>query len=193
MATTIRTLAETLGAGSRANKYRVIFSFPSGVSGVTSLEEVDVLAKSAIAPSKEVGQIQVWNQGRKLVIPGDTNFDNTWSLDFYLNESHSLRYDLIKWMDACDNFQKNQHSGNPIEIFADLRVQQLDSMGNPTAIYTLHNCFPQNVGEVSYGDDSADTIAEFNIVFSYTDWVLGDGEYSNYSPTDGVRNGTTEI
>jgi hypothetical protein len=193
MATTIRNLADTLGAGARANKYRVIFSFPPALSGDTALEEVDVLAKSALAPSKEVGQIQLWNQGRKLVIPGDTVYDNTWALDFYLDESHGLRHDFVKWMDAADNFQKNQHSGNPLEVMVDLKVQQLDSMGNPTATYTLHHCFPQNVGEVTYADDTPDTVAEFNVVFSYTDWVLGTSEYSNYTPIDGVGNATTEI
>jgi hypothetical protein len=66
-------------------------------------------------------------------------------------------------------------------------------MGNPTATYTLHHCFPQNVGEVTYADDTPDTVAEFNVVFSYTDWVLGTSEYSNYTPIDGVGNATTEI
>ncbi len=185
---TIRELSTALGAGARANKYRVTFSFPSSVTGSTPLDQVDVLAKSATAPAKEIGQIEVFNQGRKLIIPGDTTFDNAWTVSFYLQENHSFRVDMIKWADACDNFQKNEHFGNPSAIFADLRVEQLDSAGNPTVTYTLHNCFPQSLGEVSYGDDSSDTIAEFDMTFAYSDWVIGKSELSGYDVKKSTEN-----
>lgn len=185
---TIRDLANVIGPAARASKYRVTFTFPSGVTGVTNLDEVDILAKTATAPGKEIGQIELWNQGRKLIIPGDTAFDGAWSVDFYLSENHSIRYDLLKWMDACDSFQRNRHSGNPTSIFADLRLEQLDSAGNVSAQYTLHNCFPGNVAEVTYGDDSADTVAEFNVTFTYSDWVVGSGEVSNFTPLKATEN-----
>jgi len=184
----IRDLSATVGAGARATKYRVTFAFPSGISGVTNLDEVDVLAKTATAPGKEIGQIELWSQGRKLVIPGDTAYDGTWAVDFYLTENHSLRYDMIKWMDSADNFQKNTHSGNPGAIFADLRLEQLDSAGVVSATYTMHNCFVSNVGEVSYADDSADTIAEFNCIFTYSDWVIGNDAESIYTPISATEN-----
>lgn len=185
---TIRDLQSTLKSGARANKYRVSFTFPSGVSGVTDLTDVDVLAKTATAPTKELGQIELYNQGRKLLIPGDTTFDGSWPVDFYLTENHQLRYDMIKWTDACDNFQKNTHSGNPGAVFADLRLAQLDSAGNVTAQYTLHNCYPQSIGEITYGDDTADTIAEFNVTFTYSDWVTGVGEFSEYVAPTATEN-----
>lgn len=187
---TIRELSSVLGATARANKYRVTFTFPQAVAGATDLGDVDVLAKTAIAPQKEIGQIELWNQGRKLIIPGDTAFDNAWAVDFYLTENHGLRYDLIKWADACDNFQTNKHSGNPQAIFADLRLEQLDSDGKVTAQYTMHNCFPQTIGDVTYGDDTADTPAEFNVVFAYSDWVTGSDEESNYNLITPTRNET---
>ena len=185
---TIRDLQSTLKSGARANKYRVSFTFPAGVSGVTDLTDVDVLAKTATAPTREVGAIELWNQGRKLSIPGDTVFDGAWPVDFYLTENHQLRYDMIKWADACDNYQTNKHTGNPGSIFADLRLEQLDSAGEVSAQYTLHNCYPQSIGEISYGDDSADTVAEFNITFTYSDWVTGIGEFSEYTAPSATEN-----
>jgi len=187
---TIRELAEVLQSGARATKYRVAFSFPSAVTGVTDLSDVDVLAKASMAPQKEIGMLEVYNQGRKLVMPGDTAFDNAWTVDFYLTEDHSLRIDLIKWMDACDNFQENKHSGNPLEIYADLRIEQLDSAGEVTAQYTLHNAWPQVMGEITYADDSTDTIAEFTVTFAYTDWVIGTGETSDYTVKTSTKNAT---
>ena len=185
---TIRELSSALGAGARANKYRVTFSYPTAVTGETSLDSIDALAKSASAPGKELGQIEVWNQGRKLLLPGDTTFDNAWTVSFYLSENHALRLDIIKWADACDNFQKNKHSGDPSAIFADLRIEQLDSAGKAVATYTLHNCFPQSIGEVSYGDDSSDTIAEFDVTFAYSDWVPGKEDEPKYESINASEN-----
>ena len=187
---TITELTTTIGAAARANKYRVSFVYPTGVQGQTKLDEVDVLAKAATAPTKELGQIELWNQGRKLIIPGDTTFDNAWTVTFYLTEDHMLRYDMVKWMDACDHYQKNLHSGDPTQVFAELRIEQLDSAGNVTAQYTLHNAFPQAVGEISYGADQVDTVAEFDVTFTYSDWVTGTGEYSNYEPKKATKNPT---
>jgi len=185
---TINDLINTLGPVGRANKYRVSFTYPSGIQGKTDLKSVDVLAKASVAPTKELGQMELWAQGRKAIIPGDTVYDNAWSVDFYLTEDHQLRYDLIKWTDACDNFQKNTHTGDPTQIFSDLRIEQLDSAGNVTAQYTMHNAFPQTIGEVSYGADSADTPAEFNVIFAYTDWVTGTGEFSDYESNPATKN-----
>jgi len=190
MANKIREIGSVLNATARANKYRLSFAWPQGVTGVSTLSEVDVICKAAVAPQRELGVIELWNQGRKLVIPGDTAFDNTWSVDFYADESHTLRYDMVKWQVACDNFHKNIHSGKPEMIFADLRVEQLDSFGKVTAQYTLHNCFPTVVGEISYSDDSENTPVEFNVTFSYSDWVLGIGETDSYSPMPATKNPT---
>jgi hypothetical protein len=189
---TINELSKILGATARANKYRVSFTWPTGIQGSTKLDEVDVLAKATAAPTRELGQIELWNQGRKLIIPGDTVYDNAWSVDFYLTEDHQLRYDMVTWMDACDNFQKNKHTGDPTQIFAELRVEQLDSAGNVTAQYTLHNAFPQTLGEVSWGADSADTPAEFNLIFAYSDWVTGTGESSVPKSNNATKNPIAE-
>ncbi len=132
--------------------------------------------------------MDVWNQGRKLVLPGDTTFDNAWSLDFYLTENHALRYDMVKWQTAMDNFHANMHSGQPLAVTASLKVEQLDSAGEVSAQYTLHNCFPSVVGEVTYSDDAENTPAEFNVTFTYSDWVLGDGETDVCTPMTPSNN-----
>jgi len=190
MAKKINELLHVLGPVGRANKYRIRFAWPRGVSGVSSPNDMDVLAKATVAPQKEIGMIEVWNQGRKLVIPGDTAFDNSWNVDFYLTENHALRVDMLKWQQAADNFHRNKHAGNPSEVFSHVKVEQLDSDGKPSAIYTLHNVWPQVVGEVSYGDDSSDTPAEFSVTFAYTDFVVGEGQEDSCTPMQPTGNPT---
>jgi len=176
MANKLEELKHALGSGARANKYRINFSVPSTVPTVSDLINADALCKASNFPGMTIGQIEVFNQGRKLMIPGDTTYTNSWALTFYNTEDHALRRDMISWMKSADHFQNNTHSGNPASIMGELSVEQLDSAGLPTAKYTFHNVFPMEVSELAIGDDQVDTIQEFEINFSFTDWVVGDGK-----------------
>jgi hypothetical protein len=188
MASKIRQIENVLGAAGRQNKYRVTMSFPSGVSASTDLETIDVLAKSTSAPQKEIGLIELWNQGRKLPIPGDTTFDNTWTVSFYLSEDHSLRLDMLKWQDSADNFYENKHSGNPSAVFTDMKVEQLDSAGKATAQYTLHSCWPSVVGEATFDDSAENTPQEFEVSFTYSHWNSGSDDTPVYDPIPATKN-----
>lgn len=173
MANKLEELKNALGPGARANKYRVNFAIPAAVPNQSNLAHVDILCRSTSFPSMTVGQIEVFNQGRKLVIPGDTTYTNTWTLTIYATEDHALRRDLIAWMKACDHFQNNEHSGNPSAVLGELSVEQLDSKGNPTVRYTFYNVFPTEIGEISLTDDTDAGVIEFDVTFSFTDWVVG--------------------
>jgi len=186
----ISKLTTTLGAGGRLNKYRVYLTTPVGVQTAVTNEEYDILAKAATAPSKEITPIEVFSQGRKGLIPGDTSYDNTWAATFYLTENHALRIAIIAWMDACDNFQANTHSGNPTSLNGEVKIVQLDSLGKETAFYTLHGCYPSSCGEISYSDDTDAGIGEFDITFAYTDWTAGQTELSQYDPATPSENDT---
>lgn len=184
-------LKNALGAVARPNKYRINFSIPSAVPIKSDLSQADVLCKATSFPSMTIGQIEVFNQGRKLVIPGDTSFTTTWEVSFYGTEDHALRKDLISWMVAADNFQKNAHSGNPNNILGELSVEQLDSAGNATVKYTFHNVFVQEIGEITLGDDTQDTAMEFSATFSFSDWVTGSGDLQD--PASGSKATKNDI
>lgn len=179
MANKLAELKSAIGAAARANKYRINFSVPAAVPTQSDLSTADTLCRSTSFPSMSIGQIEVFNQGRKLVIPGDTSFENTWSVTFYQTEDHAIRKDMIAWMKAADHFQNNSHSGEPTAILGELSVEQLDSAGNPTAKYTFHNVFVQEVGSIDLNDDTDSGAMEFDVTFSFTDWVVGDGELNN--------------
>lgn len=193
MANVLSSLKEALGAGARASKYRVVFTFPNAVPVEGDARNVDVLCKGSSFPSITIGQIEAFNQGRKLVLPGDTTFTNTWTLTFYNTEDHQLRRNMIAWAVACDHFQDNKHSGNPNSVMTNLAISQLDSAGNVTATYTFHNVYAQEVAEISVGDDQVDTLQEFDTTFSFTDWVVGDGETQNPSSANPATKNDTAL
>lgn len=174
MANKLSEMKNALGTAARASKYRVNFSIPSAVPTTSDLTKVDVLCRTSSFPSMTIGQIPVWSQGRKLVIPGDTTYgSNLWTLRFYATEDHGIRKDMISWMKSADHFQNNSHSGNVNSILGELSVEQLDSAGNPTVRYTFHNVFVQEVGEIELNDETIDAAMEYDVIFSFTDWVVG--------------------
>ena len=81
-------------------------------------------------------------------------------------------------MKAADHFQNNQHSGNPAAIMGEMSVEQLDSAGNPTARYTFHNVYVSEVPALELADDQVDTIQEFDVTFTFSDWVVGSNEFN---------------
>jgi len=172
----IADLKNALGAGGRVNKYKVKFSIPPSVPTKSNLQDTDVLCKASQFPGVTITPIEVFNQGRKLVIPGDTNYENTWTLTFYNTEDHALRRDLISWMKSADDFQKNEHSGNITDIMGQLSVVQLDSKAQETVTYTFHNVWVTSVDAVELSDDTDGNIQEWTANFAFSDWVVGDGD-----------------
>ena len=172
----ILDLKQALGPGARANKYRVNFNIPPAVPKTADLSTVDTLCNAATLPQKSIGPIEVWNQGRKLVLPGDTAYPNEWTLTFYNTEEHNIRRAILEWMRSIDHFQDNMHSGVPIEIMTTLSVSQLDSAMNETVRYSFHCCWPKEVSEITVGDSEENQIQTFTVNFAYTEWVIGDSE-----------------
>lgn len=163
MAGKLDDLKTQLKAGARGNKYKVFLG--------SKVSDGDVLCKAASFPGVTVGQIEVYNQGRKLVIPGDTTYSNTWALTFYGTEDHKIRNEFITWMKQCDDFQNNKHAANPADVMLTMKVTQLKSDGTDGPTYEFHNVFPQDIGEITLGDDANDAILEFDVTLSFTDWI----------------------
>nr|DAP73203.1 MAG TPA: Baseplate wedge protein [Caudoviricetes sp.] len=178
MSNKINEIKRVLGAAARQSKYRILFTFPTSVKTKSDLRDINVMAKSASFPSITIGQVEIFNQGRKFILPGDTSFDTTWQVMFYNQENHQIRLDFLSWMLAIDSFQKNWHSGVPGELMVDMTVQQLDSAENVSAVYTFHNVWPQMVDNVDVSADAVDQVQEFGVTFSFTDWVVGTEELS---------------
>ena len=173
MSNKIAELKSAIGSGARASKYLINFSIPSTISTTSLLENAAVLCKSATFPEVTLGMIELFAQGRKLPLPGDTAYTNSWTLTFYTTEDHGLRRDMVAWLKACDHFQNNEHSGNPSSVMGELSVSQLDSAGVETAKYTFHNVYVSGVGEMTVGSDQIDTVLEFDTTFTFSDWVVG--------------------
>ena len=188
MANKVNTLKKMLGSGARPNKYRISFSVPPSVAysknDTNTPEGFNVLCKATSFPSVTIGQIEVFQQGRKFMLPGDTSYTNTWTATFYLTEDHAIRKAIMAWMKSVDHWQGNSHSGEPSNIMTKINVEQLDSNGSSTIMYTFNNAFPTELGEITLADDQIDTIGEFDATFTFSDWTTGPPE----NTSDTVNN-----
>ena len=191
MSNKIEELKRVLKGGSRATKYAVYFSIPTSVDQLMELQDLNCLAKSTNFPSMTIGQIEVWNQGRKLPIPGDTTYTNLWNVDLYVDNAHKVRKQMVAWMKAIDNFQANTHSGDPKQLFVEMSVVQLDSLEKPVAVYTFKDVWPQEIGEIAVGADTVDTIQEFPVQFSFSSWIVEGSDGSEFSKPNDGRSAST--
>lgn len=193
MSNKIEEIKRVLKGGSRATKYAVYFSIPTQIDQLMELQDLNCLAKTTSFPSMSIGQIETWIQGRKLPIPGDTQYTTTWNVDLYVDNAHKVRKQMVAWMKAIDNFQSNTHSGVPAELFVEMSVVQLDSLEKPVAVYTFKDVWPMEVGEISVGADQIDTLQEFPLTFSFSSWIIeGTGGSQYNSPNDG-RSASTNV
>lgn len=193
MTNKVTELKKVIGAGARANKYRVYLTFPSPVAiDSTVTQSLPILCKATAFPSKTIGMIEVYNQGRKLVLPGDTQYQNSWNCTFYNTEEHNIRRAFFKWMKACDHFQANSHSGVPAELMITVKVAQLDSDANETAYYEFHNVFPSEISEIQMAADQNDQVEEYDVTFAFTDFIVGKENEDKDKPDD-FRNSTLNV
>ena len=168
----LEDLRTTLKMGSRGNKYKVFM--PIKVGGASGEKVIDTLCKGGAIPAKSMGQIEVWTQGRKLIVAGDATFENTWSLTFWNTQDHKLRTEFDTWMSAIDDMDNHKRSVTDHNGYMSqgAKIQQLDTSTNdPTAEYTFYNLFPTSISAVEMADDQQDTITEFSVDFAYSHWV----------------------
>lgn len=193
MANKIEEIKRVLKGGSRATKYAVYFTLPSGIDNLIELQDLNCLAKATTFPSMTIGQIEAWIQGRKLPLPGDTSYTTNWNVTLYMDNAHKVRKQFVEWMSKIDNFEENKHSGLPNELMVQMSVVQLDSLEKPVAVYTFKNVFPMEIGEVSVGADTIDTLQEFEVTFSFSSWIVeGSSGGDTNQPNDG-RVASTNI
>lgn len=161
MANAISDLKTKLGAGLRTSKYQVTINTPN------NLDTIDTLAKSTSFPQKTIGQVEVWSQGRKAMLQGETEYDHTWDVTFYETVDHSLREEFIAWMQLIDNTKENLHFDGLMDT---AKIAQLNGIGEKTAEYEFANLWPQVVSSIEMSDDGVNVVGEFTVTFSFDYW-----------------------
>ena len=158
-----------IGEGARPNKYQIVMT-PKGPGGADG-DKIDTLAKSASLPDVTVGTIDVWNQGRKLVVAGDVQYSGEWTVSFYNTVALELRKTFEDWIKQIDDAQAHTRTlVTPGDYMTDIVVSQLDGQNNITATFIIYNAWPKNLNAIELADETADQISTFDVNFAYSHW-----------------------
>jgi hypothetical protein len=163
----LRTALQTNGA--KVDKFTIRFGTPSG-NGSFTLGSDAILCKATSFPSKTIGTAEVWVQGRKLPLPGDTTFEEEWEVTFYNTTDHKLRQMFINWMTAIDNYTTNRHICDPSLYMIEAEVMQLDCNGGVASAYRFFNMFPANIQAVELDGSQINEVQQFRVSFKFSHW-----------------------
>lgn len=168
----INELKSAIGVGASANKFKIVFGVPAANPGLdVNSRNGSVLAKATSFPSKTIGQTEVFKHGKKLPLPGDVEFENTWDVTFHNTQDHDIRKIFLQWQKEMDDFKTGNHTGNPEDYMVSSQVIQLGAVvTEETANYIFENMFPQVVGPIEVADENQNQIQEFVVTFSFSDF-----------------------
>ena len=143
------------------------------------------------------------HKGQTIPIRGQTKFSQSFSVTFYLSETHILKRFFEEWMAAIEqrHFFYNPRKeamkqrevaglGNEMPQYmtwynTTAYIEQWDFDGmKPTSVYEIHNVFPIRVEAPSYSYDSVGQIAEFTVTFACSHYML----YSKALKSGQVQN-----
>jgi hypothetical protein len=167
----LEELKTTLSMGARANKYKIMLAAPVGP---TDDFLIDTVGKGGAIPAKTMGTVDVWTQGRKLVVAGDATYENAWALTFWNTQDLALRQGFDNWLLYIDDM--DQHKRGAVThhdyMTEGARIQQLNTTDNSVmATYNFYNLWPTGISAIDMADENNDSITEFTVDFAYSHWV----------------------
>lgn len=179
----ISLFKSAFGGGTRANRFEVIGSFPTGInsanvpdiaSDLTTETKFKVFATTM--PKAEVGTIQVPYRGRLLNFAGDRSY-GFWSISVYDdNNTENLWKAFNIWKELLDGHITHTVANNDYDFSTlqkDWILNQLPINGTPSGTLPLRtivlkNCWPSQVSNIDLDMAKADQ-AIFNVVLTF-DW-----------------------
>jgi len=165
--TTISDLTSAIATGARSNLFKVTIPLLDGRE-----DQFSYLCKGAQLPNSSLGLIEVpFMAGRRFKLAGDRVFAD-WTTtvindsNFFVREALEELQKSYGTTDYESDVAKELTGGSTID-FNTIEVEQYDQAGNVTYKYTLFNCWPSDISTIDLSYDSADTIEEFTVTWSY--------------------------
>lgn len=135
-------------------------------------QNVTVFCSSASLPAFKIETSQIKFQDQRLNLGSVARFEEPWSVEFLLDEQHTLRNNLLQWGHNIYDIRMNSH-GSPDGYKANnLRAIQLDREGQIMCGVTFVGAFPSNIGSVDFSSQSSTDVGKFNVEFTYDYWYM---------------------
>ena len=163
---------KVLGDMSRPTKFKCMIFLPKILKNISVKEQdIDTYCKATSFPSLSTEIIEIDYKGRTIPIQGMQRIEQTWSCEFYNDESHLLRNLFINWMLMSQyyNYGNNIHMPNEDRLVSAMSIYQLDyELKKQTAVNTFFNVFPIEVSEIELNSESVSQVQTFSVKFAYS-------------------------
>lgn len=168
----IQDFIQNFNTGSRANRFKIQITWPSGVTAPNVADYI--VCSAAQLPSSIIGVASVPFFGRQIPVPGDRQFED-WTVTVQNDVSFSHRNAFESWSNQILSHESNvQAFANYAAMTANILVQQLDRQDKVIKTFTLQNAWPNHVSQIDldYGNDNV--VETFTVTFSYVLWASAD-------------------
>lgn len=170
-------IKNALKGGMKTNNYRVVFNIPTDdgaqnysenglAKGANSVFNgvLNILCQSTTFPSRKIGTNSVYFRGRKVILRGIEEFDETWSCTFADDYNSNVRRVFENWLTGIDSQERKDIWTN---YQTDIKIIQLSPEGNPVFGYLLSNAFVSSLSPTDFSDDKGDLV-KITVTFSYS-------------------------
>lgn len=155
---------------ARPNRFGVFFNAPTDMIALNSIGAMSI--KGAVIPQKTIQEIEVKHLGMNRKVHSSPSFEPV-ILTYRSDRAWVIRSAFEDWMDLVgkiDGDGKLTMGYHNAACVGSMFMIQLDTDKKPIAMYTCHDIYPTNIGEISLDQDSVDSIEEFSVTFSIGWW-----------------------
>lgn len=160
--------ANLKGGGARSNRFETLIEFPAFAGGSEETRKTPFLVSASSLPGSTLGVIERAFRGRVLKLAGDRTFEE-WSATFINDTDFALRDAFENWHNAINAYNSNTGFAEPDQYLSTVTVYQLDSNDNRIKEYVLKMAWPSVIAPIEVGQDTNDTIEEFEVTFQFSD------------------------
>lgn len=186
---------KVLGDGARLTKFN--FILPHLAGSPLQTDDITYHVKGLTLPKIEHEPIKLMHKGRPIPIRGTTKFSQSFTVTFYMQESHIVKRFFESWMAMIEQrhyyydprkqeeIQRSLGAGGGKPDYmtwynTDAWIEQRNFDGDEvTAVYEIKNVFPTSVEPPSYSYESVGQIAEQTVTFAYSHYMLHSHPMSN--------------
>ena len=145
---------------------------PSGVAN--NMKNVEFLCHATSFPASTITATPIAYMGREINIPGNRAAE-TWSTTIYNDEGHSLRNELLGWMNNLNDFESNKRItsyDDPSLYGGTMAVRQYSKSSTAiTNTVTFYNIWPSSVAEISL-DWATSEIQDYEVTWEFSHWEV---------------------
>jgi len=199
------------GLGLRKNKYLLEIPIP-GIDG----GKINVLARSAGLPERSIQSTQIFHKGRMYNVRGETDYGGSYEVSIVDDSDMFIRRKFDDWLTLVDDSSNGRvnHSSYELGVKSaldrilnngkstaandfylgetqlyqtDINIWQLSGNNDKIYGYKLQNAFPAQLGIVTLDDGDQNTLSEFSVNFSFSEFVPLEGIPSTQI-TDALTN-----